>query len=427
MKHTLRRAGDHWECPHCGKAWPTPVTNRVVKERPLDPRAEEAANREVALKCPHIKDPSGKPRALTMEDPDYPCRRRWMDAYLAYKPPPARVIPDDPCQNCPKTGTLVVKVIDNQANPQPVADANVHITDLLIHRKTSGQGIAKITDLAEKSYAVTAWKDEYTEEVAQSPQVRAGKETECTIRLKQQLSGTLPVLVLDEKDRPVEGAKVVITPVYKSHGSYKPAGQKTDTLGETYFYKLRYNTYSVVAEKDRAASEKGEGKVLRPGMNPRVTLRLDRTSKLMSIQVASARWYKASPPPSKTPSIGIMGADVYFRIWDYERNSGATYLASHTHLGVSWGAPWTAGRTLKAGTWRDFTVTRSWQLDEAKFGGTAHSTAYSIKDQMYFDLEMVPNLAGAFRVSVAVIAVGEGTFELPGLDWFSGYTNLVKQ
>jgi len=86
MTNTLIRISENqYKCPYCDKIWPTPKTNRVISERPLDSEAREAANREVE-NCPHLlTDPNtGSTRSITMEGHDYPCRRRWTDAYLAF-------------------------------------------------------------------------------------------------------------------------------------------------------------------------------------------------------------------------------------------------------------------------------------------------------------------------------------------------------
>ena len=111
MRYALIKTGENeYKCPYCNKTWPTPVTNRVVRERPLHPHANEKANKEIE-KCPHLQNPlTGSTRRLTMDRADYPCRRRWMDAYLSYcDEKPKKVKPTNPVQPCPK-GILIVSV-----------------------------------------------------------------------------------------------------------------------------------------------------------------------------------------------------------------------------------------------------------------------------------------------------------------------------
>jgi len=361
-------------------------------------------------------------------------RKIWMDAYIQaggpYSYDESKLAPPGslseycrPKKPSSKLGTLVVTV--NNQDGALLEKANVQIIDLLKKYETNDKGVAKFKNLEKKQYSVHAWKDEYTEEVKSSPTVLPDTETHCQITIKRQFPGILPVLVLDQDNKPVQDATVTATPVYKSPGSYKKVEGTTEPSGLCHFDKLRYNTYQLNAYKGGAMSETKNGKVSRQGMNDKVTLIIDLKKKWMSICIYSARWYKASLP-GKLPGPGILGIDVYFQIEDLERKKKALYFASYTHWGITWGAPWSSGHTLSAGESRQFQVERNLNLNETSFSGDTRSTIYSIGTQMFFDLEM------AYRdlmrkVTVNNIKVGNSTFELPGVDRYSGMVQLVRQ
>ena len=130
MAYLLQQTSDgQYKCPYCDKTWPTPVTNRVIRERPLNAGAKQSAN-EAVKNCPHLKNtPSPGTRRVTMERHDYPCRRVWVDAYLSYREedPPPDTEPDDPVAPCPDKGELYVKVLQKteDSDRKPLAGATV--------------------------------------------------------------------------------------------------------------------------------------------------------------------------------------------------------------------------------------------------------------------------------------------------------------
>lgn len=106
--HVAGLRESRYYCDYCDKGW-NGVTNRRAT-KPLNQAANEAANKEVWEQCAErleTKPKTRKGRRLNLSRDDYLCRRRWMDAYLAYEetedkedPPPDN--PPSCVINCPK-------------------------------------------------------------------------------------------------------------------------------------------------------------------------------------------------------------------------------------------------------------------------------------------------------------------------------------
>ncbi|MCP4360649.1 MAG: hypothetical protein GY796_21790 [Chloroflexi bacterium] len=385
-------------------------------------------------------------RKLTMGSKDAKYRVLWMGTYIKHGGKVSRKDPHLPMgalsgyckeqqkKNIPKQpsathGYIVVSVVEKSGGAtKAVGGANVHILDLLIKQSTNQGGKTRIKVPAGKPYIVSAWKKNYTEWFAKSPTVPVGGETTCKIELHSQKPGTLPVQVMDEKGRSVKGATVYAEPTNKSHGSWKTLTGKTDNLGQCYFENIRWNTYKVSAYKDKAISGTKRGKVSRSGMNRLVKLNINLKAETMSVRVSSARWYKASIPGKlkqiPIPGPGILGLDVYFEIWDHERNKVAKYFGAMTRLGITWGSWWSSGKTTAAGPWTHFNVPRTYQYNEDSFNGAAQVTIYTIGTNMYFDLSFKRLL---INLNAYNIAVGKNTDKVPGLDRYSGSLTLTKQ
>jgi len=314
-------------------------------------------------------------------------RKIWMDAYIKagghasydkrkLAPPGSLSEYCKPKKPTSKLGTLVVTV--NDQNGPLLEKANVQIIDLLKKYETNDKGIAKFKDLEKKNYSVHAWKDEYTEEVEMSPTVLPDIETPCQITLKRQLPGILPVLVLDQdnKPKPVQDATVSAEPVSKSPGSYKTRTAKTNPAGKVTFDKLRYNTYKVTAVKDGSISETKRGVVSKADLNDQVTLKIDlriKVPKDFRIWVDRARWISIEEG-------GASGVDAFivFEIKDMETGRTAKYETKPKMIGTSVsfpsipGVPLGGGYTTGEGEPKQFQVPRylgKAVMDETKFSG----------------------------------------------------------
>jgi hypothetical protein len=196
-------------------------------------------------------------------------------------------------------------------------------------------------------------------------------------------------------------------------------------LGECYFSKIRHNTYRITAAKDGMRSDTKQVAVNQPGMNAVVRLTINTFTKRFEVHVASARWYKASKP-GRLPGIGILGLDVNFVVRDLEKGTNAEYCASLTTLEITWGSPWSSGRTTGPGPARQFEAWRTTYPDERTFAGPAQITVYAIGNTMKFDLQF-PGRLGVGAVHVSGLAVGPNTDPIPGLEWTTGRIQLVLQ
>jgi hypothetical protein len=191
MAYTLQKTSDgQYKCPYCSETWPTPVTNRVIRERPLDQDAKKHANNAVES-CPHLRE-EGSPgtRRVTMERHDYPCRRKWVDAYLSFhkEDPVPDKEPDDPVTPCPDRGDLYLTVL-LESGRKPVAGANVEITGPQTRKGT--------TDKHGKSYFHRIKPGSYTVKVSKSGHVE--KSTTGTVQVNQRTN----VYLLLEKTKKV--------------------------------------------------------------------------------------------------------------------------------------------------------------------------------------------------------------------------------
>ena len=171
MAYVLQQTSDgQYKCPYCGKTWPTPVTNRVIRERPLNPGAKEFANSAVQS-CPHLKSAASRQtRRVTMERHDYPCRRVWVDAYLSYheEDPPPDTEPDDPVAPCPDKGELYVRVLikTGSSGRKPLAGAKVTATGPETHKGTTDEhGRVNFFRVKVGSYTVKTSKSETRKKV----------------------------------------------------------------------------------------------------------------------------------------------------------------------------------------------------------------------------------------------------------------------
>ncbi|MCG8549851.1 MAG: hypothetical protein MI799_05550 [Desulfobacterales bacterium] len=337
MKYTLIKVPgkELWECPHkCGKTWPTPLGDPPTRiPRPLEQRCIDQADAEVA-KCPHLKAPKGSRRKIKWrkgygDSEDYPCRRRWVDAYLACKnkkkpvPPPKPPGPVAPC--CKKTtGDLVVKVLDSKNNP--LDNAGVYFWKTGDKGKTGQDGTIRFKNLPQgKRFTLRVWKDAtkvsgYTfvwpETVTQTPIIEACKEVAHTVTLpKAQIPGKLQVLVVDDADKILEKATTSLKPeVWKPSNVAlrKPAkgGRKTDKLGLAYYENLPIDNYEVQAAYEDSVSNVGKVRIKDHNWH-KTKLAIDFSNfetKTFSILVERASWMGLSN------KAGIISLSAVFRI-----------------------------------------------------------------------------------------------------------------
>jgi hypothetical protein len=354
MKYTLKKVPgkNEWKCPHCDKVWSTPVHNPATRmPRPLDPNCVEVANAEVT-QCPNLTvSGTGAGRKIKWnqgrgDQKDYPCRRRWMDAYLECKNeipiPPIKPGCVQPCCT-QKTGTLIVTVLDDKG--APLENAGIYFWDLGSEGETDKKGQARFSGLKEKKrYVLRAWKDDteidgYTyvwpEETSQSPEIVACKEVNHTVRLAgKYMPGKLEVLVLDDLKKPLHKATVTLKPdIFKPSNielrKSKNSDRDTEPAGLAYYYNLRIGEYWVQAFYEEGKSEKKSVRINNAGWH-KANLQIDFENpekKRFSILIERASWVVGTK--------GVAGALLVSAVFKI-RDSGcsARYEIKNAALGV---------------------------------------------------------------------------------------------
>jgi len=354
MKYTLKKipGSNDWKCPHCNQVWPTPVHDPATRmPRPLDPKCIEIANAEVT-QCPNLfVSGTGEFRKIKWkkgrgDQSDYPCRRRWMDAYLKCKKdkpkPPIKHGCAQPCCD-KKTGTLIVTVLDYKG--KPLENAGIYFWDLGREGRTDIKGEARFSGLHEnKRYILRLWKgvtkiDGYTyvwpEKTSQSPKIIACKEAKHSVRLdKKYMPGKLQVLVLDDLKKPLPKATVLIKPdLFKPSNielrKSKNSNKNTDNLGLSYYTNLRIGDYWVQAFYEEGKSKRKSVRINNAGWHKaEVKIDFDNPEKKkFSILIERASWVAATKGVG-----GVLLLSSVFKIFD--AGQSARYEIKDAPLGL---------------------------------------------------------------------------------------------
>lgn len=250
-KYTLQKiqGKNLWKCPYCSKTWTTPVADPATRraKKPLKKDCVKKANDEVK-KCDHLRDPKTETTRKIKWDggrtdsEDYPCRRRWMDEYLACaeqkQDPKKKITPVQPCL----VGNLIVYVLDLKNKDKPIPGATVDVQGGKT-AETGSKGAAKFNGLPVGFTEVVVGKDEY-KDVSTSAFINAGETTEITVKLEKPKLVKKPVqLFVMTFEKTIGGGPHDV----EGHKSYSIVFEKYEWVDKEY---IPYDKKTIFEEQE---------------------------------------------------------------------------------------------------------------------------------------------------------------------------------